>query len=81
LNASGDCGIGDDDIKELVDLEELNASNNPNITKLEILDTSGKCGIDNNGVTKLINLKVLDVTENIEINDIKHMQKLRILHT
>ena len=83
LNASGNCGITQDDIKEL-DLTELNAENNSQIydvsfmTKLKILNASGTSGIDQNGIRGL-DLFELNIEGNGGITDISFMKNLKLL--
>lgn len=63
LYAWNNCGIGDYGIRDL-NLIELYANNNENITKLNhmtnlrILDASGECGIDEEGICNLKLIKL-----------------------
>ena len=84
LDASWECGIDDNGIKNL-NLIKLNASDNPKITdvnhmtNLQILYAYWYCGIDDNGI-KNINLIKLYASYNSKITNINHMTNLQILH-
>ena len=84
LNASDECGIDQNGIKEL-DLFELNANYNIKIKdvsfmkNLKILYANGMCGINQNGIKEL-DLIELHVDDNKKIKDISFMKNLKILY-
>ena len=81
LDASGDCGINDNGIKN-INLEKLYVSYNHKITnvnhmtKLKILDASCGCGIDDDGIEDL-NLEYLNAVANPKITSENHMTNLK----
>ena len=83
LDASYNCGLDDNGIKDL-NLIELDVSDNPKITNvnhmtnLQILNASFNCGIDDNGI-KNLNLIELNASDNPKITNINHMTNLKIL--
>jgi len=83
LRAVGECGIIDNSIKKLSNLETLNMSENENIlnidhmTKLKELDADGLYELNNEFIKKLTNLERLSVEHNMDINDVSHMTRLR----
>jgi len=77
LDASLNCGIDDEGIKDL-NLERLQIYDNSKITnanhmtKLKELDASDNCGIDDGGI-KNLNLKKLNVYNNTKITNVNHI--------
>jgi len=80
---NGDCGIGDDGIKD-INLEKLEASCNQKIsnvnhmTNLKELLARNDCGIDDRGIIN-INLEKLDADCNPRITNVNHMTNLKVL--
>jgi uncharacterized protein YutD len=82
LNASSNCGITNEGIKN-IKLTKLKAYNNTQITNINHmakslveLDVSWRCGINNEGIKNLKNIRKLCISNNKNINDINHMKKL-----
>src|SRR5271154_4171858 len=85
LDIGQNYGVADQEISNL-NLEELNASNNPKITtlnhmtKLRKLTISGNCGVGDQEISAL-NLEELNAYNNPKITTLNHMTKLRKLDT
>ena len=85
LRISRGC-VGDDGVKGLVGLTDLDAGWNARIrnvnhmTGLQILDARLTCGINNNGLKELVNLRELNLDDNRNVSDVNHLTKLRWLN-
>jgi flagellin-specific chaperone FliS len=82
LDASYNCGISDEGIKNLKNLQKLCATDNFKIKNINHmtqslieLDASYDCGISDEGITKL-NLQILYSHCNEKIKNVNHMNKL-----
>lgn len=77
-------GIDDNELK-MLNLEELNANNNPRVTdlshmsNLRILQIKGRSGVNQEKI-KNINVCELHLNDNKKVTDLNHMDKLKILH-
>ena len=79
LHASGNCGVGNESLRDLTDLIYLDVGWNRKVSdvnhmvQLQSLDASGMCGVGDNGLTHLRNLTSLESLGNDKIS--KHIPK------
>lgn len=80
-------GINDHGIKDIFLIEDLDVSNNSNITNInhlqniKILHARGdNCGINDHGISNLFLIEYLFVSDNPYVTNINHFKNLKLLY-